>query len=153
MTSEYAQENGFPACTVGRDYWAEPVPTDVEPGPDGSLYVTSLPGGPGELHGEPAGSLLRVLILTGQVTEVAGGLDSPVGVAVADDGDVYVSELRANRISRIDPGTGAATPYWRTIFPGDVESTRYGLVFSRDVLSGTAGAAGDPPLGQVVRLN
>ena len=43
-------------------------PTDVEEGPDASLYVTSLPGGPGELHGAPAGQLLRVLILTGQVT-------------------------------------------------------------------------------------
>ena len=153
MTRAYAEENGFPDCTIGRDYWAEPVPTDVEPGPDGSLYVTTLPGGPGELHGEPAGAVLRVLILTGQVTRVAGGLDSPVGLAVSDDGDLYVSELRADRISRVDPATGAATAYWRTIFPGDVETTRYGLVFSRDVLSGTAGAADDPPLGQVIRLN
>ena len=39
-------------------------------------------------------------ILTGRVSVVARGLDSPVGLAVSDEGDVYVSELRAGRVSR-----------------------------------------------------
>lgn len=151
MTSAYAEENGFPACTVGREYWAESVPTDVEPGPYGSLYVTSLPGGPGEVDGRPAGRLLRVLILTGRTTVLAEGLDNPVGLAVADGGDVYVSELQADRISRVAVGSRAPAPYARVRFPGDVEWTPEGLVATTDVLSGTNGV--DPPQGQLVRLN
>ncbi len=151
MTSAYAEENGFPDCTVGRDYWAEAVPTDVEEGPDASLYVTSLPGGPGEVDGAPAGRLLRVLILTGQVSVVASGLDSPVGVAVSDTGDIYVSELQADRVSLVAAGTTAATPFAHLVFPGDVEWTPDGLVATTDVLSGTNGT--DPPEGRLVRLN
>jgi hypothetical protein len=151
MSRAYAEENHFPACTVGRDYWAEAVPTDVEAGPDASLYVTSLPGGPGRLHGEPAGRLLRILILTGRVTVVADGLDSPVGLAVAATGDVYVSELQADRISRVEAGTSTLTPYAHVTFPGDLEWTPDGLVATTDVLSGTNGV--DPPEGRLVRLN
>jgi hypothetical protein len=151
MTRSYARANHFPDCTVDRDYWAEAVPTDVEEGPDGSLYVTSLPGGPGERDGAPAGRLLRILILTGQVSVVAKGLDNPVGVAVSDTGDVYVSELQADRVSRIAAGTSTAVPYAHMIFPGDVEWTPDALVVTTDVLSGTDGV--DPPEGRLVRLN
>jgi hypothetical protein len=150
MTRRYAEANDFPGCTVGRDYWAEAVPTDVEEGPDASLYVTSLPGGPGDVDGAPAGRLLRIMILTGQVSVVAHGLDTPVGVAVSDAGDLYVSELQADRISRIAAGTGTAAPYARMKFPGDVEWTPDGLVVTTDVLSGTNGV--DPPDGSLVRL-
>ena len=41
-----AKANGLPACTVGKKYAFESVPTDIEVGTDGFLYVTSLPGGP-----------------------------------------------------------------------------------------------------------
>jgi hypothetical protein len=151
MTRAYAEDNGFPDCTVGRDYWAEAVPTDVEVGPDASLYVTSLPGGPSEVDGAPAGRLLRVLILTGQVSVVADQLDSPVGLAVSDTGDVYVSELQAGRVSVVEAGATTATPFARVVFPGDVEWTPDGLVVTTDVLSGTNGT--DPPEGRLVRLN
>ena len=151
MSAAYAEENGLPACSVGRDYWAEAVPTDVEPGPDGSLYVTTLPGGPGAVDGEPAGQVLRILILTGQISVVASGLDNPTGLAVSDGGDLYVCELQADRISRIAAGTGVAQPFASQIFPGDVEWTPDGLLATIDVLSGTDGV--DPPAGEVVRLN
>ncbi len=151
MTRAYAEENSLPGCTVGRDYWAEAVPTDVEEGPDASLYVTSLPGGPGTVDGRPAGRLLRVLILTGQVSVVADGLDSPVGAAVSETGDVYVSELQADRVSRVAAGTTTATPFAHLVFPGDLEWTPDGLVVTTDVLSGTNGT--DPPEGRLVRLN
>ncbi len=54
---------GLPSCMVGVRYAAEPEPTDVEVGPDGLLYVTTLPG----LYdlGQP-GSLYRVNPTTGQ---------------------------------------------------------------------------------------
>jgi streptogramin lyase len=82
---------------------------------------------------------------------VADGLDDPVGLAVSDTGDIYVSELQADRISRIAAGTTTATPYARRTFPGDVEWTPDGLVATTDVLSGTNGV--DPPQGRLVRLN
>jgi len=151
MTRAYARDNSFPACTVGRSYWAEAVPTDVEAGPDASLYVTSLPGGPGALHGRPAGRVLRIMILTGQVTVVADRLDSPVGLAVSDTGDLYVSELEGDRISRISVGTGQVSTYAHVTFPGDLEWTSRGLVATTDVLSGTNGV--DPPQGRLIRLN
>jgi hypothetical protein len=44
-TDALAAANGLPACVVGHDFITEPVPTDVELGADGWLYVTSLPGG------------------------------------------------------------------------------------------------------------
>lgn len=35
VTAAFAAENGLPPCTVGITYYFEPVPTDVEVGPDG----------------------------------------------------------------------------------------------------------------------
>ena len=151
MTRAYAEDNDFPECTIGRDYWAEAVPTDVEEGPDGSLYVTSLPGGPGVVDGTPAGRVLRVLILSGQVSVVARGLSTPVGLAVSDTGDLYVSELEADRISRIAAGTRSAAAYVQVRFPGDVEWGPDGLVATTDVLSGTNGV--DPPQGRLLIFN
>ncbi|WP_139315966.1 ScyD/ScyE family protein [Cellulosimicrobium sp. CUA-896] len=46
ITAEAAAGVGWPACVVGQTYWFEPVPTDVEAGPRGQLYVSLLPGGP-----------------------------------------------------------------------------------------------------------
>jgi hypothetical protein len=151
MSRAYAEENDLPGCTVGRDYWAEAVPTDVEPGPDGSLYVTTLPGGPGEVDGKPAGRVLRILILTGEIRVLATGLDDPTGLAVSDTGDLYVCELQGDRVSVIAAGTAEPRPYASVIFPGDVEWTPDGPIATVDVLSGTDGV--DPPAGQVVRLN
>ena len=36
-----------PECFVGSTYGFEPVPTDVEVGNNGMLYITTLPGGAG----------------------------------------------------------------------------------------------------------
>jgi hypothetical protein len=46
VTQEAQEANELPPCTVGAQYVAEAVPTDVEIGFDGSLYVSTLPGGP-----------------------------------------------------------------------------------------------------------
>jgi sugar lactone lactonase YvrE len=126
------------------------VPTDVEAGPYGSLYVTTLPGGPGARGGKPAGQLWRVLPLTGARQLVAEGLDNPTGLAVGDTGDVYVAELQANRISVVRAGSTTPERVADQTFPGDLEWTEDGLLASVDVLSGTSGV--DPPRGEVVRL-
>jgi hypothetical protein len=150
MTAAYARDNDLPPCTVGAPYWAEAVPTDVEAGPYGSLYVTTLPGGPGASDGEPAGQLWRVLPLGGARQLVADGLDNPTGLAVSDTGDVYVAELQANRVSVVRAGTTTAEPVAEQTFPGDLEWTGDGLLATVDVLSGTSGV--DPPRGEILRL-
>ena len=65
---------------MGKTFNGEPVPTDVELGPDGNLYVTTLGGGLGEQL--PLGAVYRVDPASGKVTKMAGGLMSPVGIAI-----------------------------------------------------------------------
>ena len=48
VTTEIASASSLPKCSQGKTYKVEPVPTDVEVGPDGNLYVTTLGGGLGE---------------------------------------------------------------------------------------------------------
>lgn len=93
---------GIPDCVVGAVFTGEFVPTDVEVGPDGHYYVTSLPGLP-EAPG--AASVWRVHRSTGQLTKLADGLAYAVDLAVAADGTVYVAELFADRISAVRDGT------------------------------------------------
>lgn len=129
---------GLDACLAGATYWGEPVPTDVEVGPDGAWYVTSLPGGP-ELPG--SGSVWRVDPRTGATTMVATGLTSAVDLAVARDGTIYVAELFADRISRIVGGV--VTPWADVPAPGAVEIGPSGTVYA------TSGALG---VGSVVTI-
>ena len=66
---------------------------DLHQAPDGSVVVAE--GGEGRL--------LKVT-LDGDVTVLARGLSHPTGVAVADDGSIYVSESGAGKVSLIDGG-------------------------------------------------
>ncbi len=129
---------GLDPCFVGATFWGESVPTDVEVGPDGDWYVTSLPGGP-ELPG--SGSVWRVDPATGATTMVATGLTSAVDLAVADDGTIYVAELFANQVSRIVDG--AVTPWASLSMPGAIEVGPDGMVYA------TVDAMG---VGSVVRM-
>ncbi|MGA8254997.1 MAG: ScyD/ScyE family protein [Nocardioides sp.] len=149
VTAELAGEAGLPECAVGHTYWVEAVPTDVEKGQDGKLYVTSLPGGP---EGGAPGSVYRVNPANGAVKLVATGLVSPVGIAVGAGGDLYVSELFRGRIARIPAGTNKVRPFIEVGLPGDIESTSTGWVFTAGTLTGLSGEPGDDPAGSVVRL-
>lgn len=106
-TVDQAAEFGLelPECVVGETYTGEPVPTDVEVGPDGHYYVSSLPGFP-EAPG--AGSVWRIDSRTGALTQVATGFSGAVDIAVAADGTIYVAELFAGQISAIAPGGGTS---------------------------------------------
>lgn len=95
VSEEAAQELGLPECAVGATYTAEPVPTDVELGPDGMLYVSTLSGDPAP------GSVYRVNPATGAATQIARGFAGATNVAVAPTGTVYVAELFADRISKV----------------------------------------------------
>ncbi|HYO18876.1 MAG TPA: ScyD/ScyE family protein [Dermatophilaceae bacterium] len=101
VTAEIAAGVGVPTCTVGFDYNFDPVPTDVEVGPDGMLYVSLLPGGPEDGSLGARGSVFRVNPWNGKVKEIATGFLGAVDLAVDDDGTVYVAELFGNAITKV----------------------------------------------------
>jgi hypothetical protein len=149
ITEELAEGVGFPECSVGHDYLFEPVPTDVEMGADGLLYVSSLPGGPED--GTVPGGVFTVDPETGEVAQVATGLISATGLDVAPNGDVYVSELFAGKITRIPAGGGEPSTYLEAPLPAAVEIKGRHLYTTQNVLSGLSGEPGDAPAGTVVR--
>ena len=108
---------GLPKCTQGKTFKGEPVPTDVEVGPDGNLYVTTLGGGLGEQM--PVGAVYRVTP-AGAVSEMAGDLMSPTGIAIGADGTSYISMLFPSQVLAI-PFGGAPSTFAELPFPGDVE--------------------------------
>ena len=100
------EANGAPDCLVGKKFGLEAVPTDVEVGPDGKLYVTSLPGGPEDPSLGLNGRVLRINPTNGRVKTLVGGLLSPTGVAVASNGDIYIAQLFRAR----SPSSRRASP-------------------------------------------
>jgi hypothetical protein len=151
ITAEVAESSGFPACAADQTYWFEPVPTDVERGPGGALFVSTLTGGPEDGSTGPQSHVYRIAPGTGEVTEVAGGLMSAVGLAVAKNGDIFVSQLFGGSIARIPAGTSTPEPYKSVGLPGAVEWTPDALYATTNVLSGLSGEADDPPAGKLVR--
>jgi hypothetical protein len=101
FTSRLVTGLGMPTCMVGVRYNAEPVPTDVEVGPDGMLYVTTLPG----LYDlGQTGSLYRVNPKTGAMTRIGTGFAGAVNVAVTSTGVVYVAESLRGTVSLVRSG-------------------------------------------------
>lgn len=140
----------LPDCAVGKKYYFESVPTDVEAGPDGMLYVSSLPGGPEDPSLGARGRVFRVDPATGAATRVAKNLISPTGLAVSPAGDIYVAELFGNQVSRIRAGSSRAKPYRTVRMPGDVEWGPAGLYGTIKVMTGMSGEKGDAPRGKVI---
>lgn len=149
ITADVADKIGAPDCAIGEDYLFEPVPTDVEIGPDGLLYVSSLPGGPED--GTVPGSVFTVNPQNGNVEQLATGLVSATGVAVAPDGDVFVTELFAGKVTRIPSGGGDPSTFVRVPLPAAVELKGEHVYATVNALSGLSGAPGDVPAGKVVR--
>lgn len=107
ITADIAKGFGLADCVVGVSYAFESVPTDVEVGPDGFLYVTTLPGGPEDASLGARGKVFRVNPRNGHVREVASGLLGATNLAISD-GRIYVTELFGGRISEIRHGRVAA---------------------------------------------
>jgi sugar lactone lactonase YvrE len=149
ITAEAAEANGLPECAVGKTFAFEPVPTDVERGPDGMLYVSTLPGGPEDPSLGARGAVHRVDPETGDVETLATGLLSATGLAVGPAGDIFVAELFANRITRIPPGASSGQPWTNAQMPADVEFVDGSVWATRKALTGMGG--GGRPAGQVVR--
>ncbi len=104
ITADQAAALGLPDCVVGVTYAFEPVPTDVEVGRDGALYVTTLPGGPEGPQLGARGALWRVDARSGHVTKVASGFLGATNLALGTRGEIYVAELFAGKISKVDHG-------------------------------------------------
>jgi sugar lactone lactonase YvrE len=146
ITADAAEANHLPKCAVGRKFALEAVPTDIEVGPDGRLYVTSLPGGPEDASLGFNGRVLKINPATGRVKTLAGGFLSPTGVAVAANGDIYVAQLFLGVISRIKAGSATAKPYLEVPLPAAVEATPTGLLATIQALPDKK------PAGQVVTI-
>ena len=146
VTPSAAKANHLPKCVIGKKFALEAVPTDVEYGPDGYLYVTSLPGGPEDGSLGLNGRVLRINPTTGKVTTIADHLISPTGVAVASNGDIYVAQLFRGVISKIKAGSSRAKTYLEVPLPAAIEATPTGLLATINALPGKK------PKGQVVTI-
>jgi hypothetical protein len=148
VTEGLAENFGMPECAVGLTYYFEPVPTDVEVGPDGKLYVTTLPGGPEDPSLGTRASVYKVNPQTGKSKKVASGLLSATGLAVGKTGKMFVAELFRGRIAQVKPG-GEPRGYLPTALPGDVEIRSNGDIYATiQVLPGEE----EPPAGKVIRI-
>ncbi len=145
ITQALATGAGVPACAVGLTYYSESVPTDVEAGPKGKLFVTTEGGGLGEQV--PLGAVYRIDPGSGKTKLVAGSLFGPTGLAVTSKGDIYVAQLFANEVSRIRHGSSKAHVFVKVGQPGAVELAGGAVYATTHVLPPDKGA----PNGRVVR--
>lgn len=120
ITKSMATANKLPSCVVGATYAFEPVPTDVEVGPGGQLYVTTLPGGPEDPSAGARGSVYLVNGYTGKSFRIATGFAGATNLAIAGR-TIYVAELFGGQISTVH--NGKPRPYVK--LPGAL-SVEYG---------------------------
>lgn len=148
FTPEVVAGFGLDPCFEDRTYYFEGVPTDVENGPDGRLYVSSLPGGPEGPELGSRGSVFRIDAQTGHMKQVADGFLGATGIAVSPRGTIYVAEMFGNKITAVRHGNRSTLASPET--PGAVEWTKWGVVATTNVLSGTDGSSA--PAGELVNL-
>jgi len=158
ISAEAASAQGLPDCVVGHDYRFEFVPTDVEQGPDGSLYVTSLPGGPEDASLGARGALWKISPYSGRARLVADGFVGAVNLAVAPDGRVAVAELfggddGAGQVTIVRPGSSRRTVL-PLASPGAVEWTdgRRGALYATTNAFVPDATGAPQPIGELVRL-
>jgi hypothetical protein len=145
LTQEAADMFGLDDCVVGVEYGFESVPTDVEVGRNGMLYVTTLPGGPEDESLGARGAVYRVNPWTGKAKKVADGFLGATNLALGDRGEIYVAELFGGKISVVK-GRSVST-YVELPFAVAVESGRDGSLWAA-----TLGNEDPPAPGTVVKL-
>jgi YVTN family beta-propeller protein len=143
VTAEVAAGLGLPACVVGHSYEFEPVPTDVKRGPDGWLYVSSLPGGPEDPALGARGAVFKVDPDSGRVRLFADEVMSPTGLDMDTRGNVYVASLFGEGVLRLSADSGRQ----RTVLPGVLTAD---VDLRGETLYATVNTLSDPPDGQVV---
>ncbi len=149
ITPEAAASNGLPDCVVGTTYDFESVPTDVAVGRDGGLYVTSLPGGPEDPALGARGAIFKVDPDDDEVDLVADDIMTPTGLALGEDGELYVASLFGEGVLRIDPESGDQTVVLEAGFAADVDLRGDTLYATVNALPGPDGE----PNGQVMYLD
>jgi hypothetical protein len=145
ITAAEATALGLPACVVGTTYAFEAVPTDVEVGRDGALYVTTLPGGPESPVLGARGALWRVDPHTGHARIVARGFLGATNLAIGSRGEIYVAEFYAGEISKVQ--NGRVSPYLSLPGVVAVETDRSGTLWAA-----TLGSDDPPAPGTVVQI-
>lgn len=142
ITAEAATANGLPACTVGLTYNFEPVPTDVEVGRDGALYVTTLPGGPEDPSLGARGSVYKIFPSSGKTRRIATGLLGATNLALGRHGEIYVTEIFGGKVSKIVDG--APTTVLELTTPAGLEYANGKLYVTYDVFAnGTLATIGN----------
>ena len=155
LTDEDAALLGVAACG-GFEYAFEPVPTDVEIGPDGWLYVSSLPGGePGSLGAR--GAIFKINPWTGETDLWQDHILTPTGLAVTDDGDVYVASLFGGEILKFNC-EGKRSHFLTVNMPADVEFSGGDVFATVDALVGVSDPEGPPapmtePGGRLIEVD
>ncbi|MGX5715604.1 ScyD/ScyE family protein [Arthrobacter sp. MAHUQ-56] len=137
-----------PDCVAGHKYAFEPVPTDVALGPDGKLYVTSLPGGPEGPELGARGAIFRINPADGDVDVWAEDIVTPTGLAVTGEGDIYVASLFGGEIVKFTC-TGHRSQFLKVNLPADVEVKGNNLYATIDAL----GDPSQPPAGKVIKAD
>lgn len=99
------------------------------------------------LHGDDlyvadrSGAVLQILDdgeMLASPRQVAGGLAGPEGIAAAADGALYVVEVEAGRVTRIDAASGATTPVVEGLALAGPERRALGPATSIGELAGIA---------------
>ncbi|MFP3714056.1 ScyD/ScyE family protein [Puerhibacterium sp. TATVAM-FAB25] len=139
VTRDAARELKLPRCVVGETYWFEPVPTDVEVGPRGHLYVSTLPGGPEDDSLGARGAVYRIDPRDGDTDRIARGFAGASNLAVSPHGTVYVTELFGDKITQVTH-RGKST-FVRADEPAAVEWTHRGLLATINALTEERGPA------------
>ena len=143
ITAESAAALGLdPECFDGVTYNFESVPTDVEVGRNGWIYVTTLPGGPEGPELGARGAVYKINPWSGATRLVARGFAGATNLAIGNNGRLFVSELFGGRISMIV--RGRIQEYVELPGAVAVDSRRHGL------WAATLDFSGGP--GSVVRI-
>lgn len=108
----------------------DPVPTDVELGPDGYLYVSGL-GAFAE------GFVWKVDARTGAIVATLTGFPPLTGIAVGPDGSIYAASLLAGVLVRIAPDGSRTVAH---VPAADVETAGSVLYATTVSLRGDAGS-------------
>ncbi|MBB1509677.1 ScyD/ScyE family protein [Tessaracoccus sp. MC1756] len=120
ITTEAAEMLGVPSC-AGLEYAFEAVPTDLEFGPDGMLYVGLLPGGPEDPSLGARGSVHRIDVASGHHELYVDGLMTPTGLAFDGDGNLYVASLFGEGIYQVEAGTKDVNLFLPAMMAVDVD--------------------------------
>lgn len=137
---------------------SDSVPTCVDRGPDGALYIGELTGG-GNAPG--ASSVWRYSSKSGRLTRWATGLTAVTGCGFARDGRFYATEFSTKGLDKAAPGTGAVVrvlPHSTSPitvvnglnFPGGFAARGDSLYVSNWSIAPARNNGG--PTGQVVRI-